>query len=148
MLRPLNTGQVGPPETAKILSRLKLAGIFNIVVGSLSLLWAILMLPQAFFSPVLARLDPEVPRALMIGVILVMSALSAGCGVVELLAGIKLLMRGPGARKLGLISGFVSCAGLWGCCIYPFCLAAGIFTLILLFKEDYRVFLERGEAVG
>ncbi len=207
---------------AKILSRLKLAGTFNIVVGILSLLWAILMLPtitpigrtrQKKISPpefwnyaanghivgtIIVRekkiegtlvpgapgLKRDQPRKFVVDyvfsaesdfderlqkalagtpttyryhfaswwegllppplIMLVVLVLSAACGIVELVAGIMLLKRTPGARTLGLVSGFVSCVSVWGCCVYPFCLAAGIFTLILLFKEQYRLLLEQG----
>jgi hypothetical protein len=43
---------------------------------------------------------------------------------------------------MGLVSGFVSCASLWGCCVYPFCLGSGIYTLVILFGQDARSFLE------
>lgn len=135
-------------DPARVASNIRLAGIFNIIVGILSLLWAVLMLIETFVAPFMAKEDPHgPPPGLMVVIFLLLFLISVGAGVVQLIAGIRLDKCRKGSRTIGLVSGFASCASiLWGCCICPFCVASGIYTLILLFKEPYKAFLSSSSA--
>ena len=123
----------------------KLVGIFNIVVGVLSLLWAGFCALEVLFIPAMPQREfgrGAPPKEFLIGVFFVMLLLSVIAGIIQLVAGTKVLKGSPGARITGLVSGFASCASLWGCCVYPFCVASGIYTLIILFGQDAKSFLE------
>ena len=136
----------GADRAAAFETHRKMVGIFNIVVGILSLLWAafcaifvvtFMAMPQREFG----RDGP--PKELMVAMYGAMLVLSLIAGIIQLVAGTKVLKGSPGARSMGLFSGFLSCASLWGCCVYLFCLASGIYTLIILFGQDARDFLEK-----
>ena len=83
------------------------------------------------------------PKELLVGLFFVMLLFSLVTGIIQLVAGTKVLKGSPGARAMGLVSGFVSCASLWGCCVYLLCLPAGIYTLIVLFGQNAKDFLEK-----
>jgi len=129
------------PLVADILSSIKRIGVFNIIVGCLSLAWAMLMLIEIFAarSGFLHRRDPSLPpveeMVVIFSLLFIFSLIS---GLIQLLAGIFILQRKNLGRTLGLISGFLSCFSLWTCCGYPFCLGSGIYTLIVLFGENVR----------
>ena len=135
----------GVDRAAAFETHRKLVGAFNIIVGILSLLWAALAGFVTFAVTVAGEAihEPGDPPVEVIALFyLVMFVLSLIAGVIQLAAGVKVLKGSPGARNLGLVSGFISCASLWGCCVYPFCLGSGIYTLIILFGQDARSFLE------
>ena len=135
----------GADRAAAFETHRKLVGIFNIIVGILSLLWAGLW-GFVVFAVAMAgqemhgRGDP--PPEVVSLFYLVAAALALAGGIIQLAAGTKVLKGSPGARNMGLFAGFLSCASLWGCCVYPFCLASGIYTLIILFGQDAKSFLE------
>jgi len=135
----------GVDRAAAFETHRKIVGIFNIIVGVLSLLWvAFCVIGMIVFATMpqheLGRDAP--PAGFGLGMYFVMFLLSLIAGVIQLAAGTKVLKGSPGARGMGLASGFVSCASLWGCCVYPFCLASGIYTLIILFGQGAKEFLE------
>ena len=129
---------------------IKVAGIFNIILGSLSVLWAGLMGLYAglFASGAIPTENGSQPPqvALLVTIFLVMAIPSLIAAVIEIVAGIKLLRRSRGARTLGIVAGFVSVLSLWsGCCLWPFGIASGIYTLVVLFRDTSRLALEGGE---
>ena len=132
---------------AKVSVGSKLVGIFNTVVGCISFGWALLCLieiPVAFYMAAEERHrgGPAGPSPILMALIfLVMLGLSVATGIVELMAGIRVLKRREGARKLAFFSAIASLCSLWGCCAYPFCLAAGIYTLVILAREDVKQIL-------
>lgn len=130
-----------------ILASIKRVGIFNIIVGCLSFLWAMLMLIEVFAarSGFLHKYDPNLPPVEeMLVIFLSLLVFSLMSGAIQFLAGILILQRKNFGRVLGLISGFLSCFTFWTCFVYPFCLASGIYTLIILFKSEVRDFFISG----
>jgi len=123
----------------------RLVGTFNIIVGVLSLLWAGV---AAFVTFAVLAVGEEIqdpgdpPIETVVLFYLVISVLSLIVGILQLAAGVKVLKGSAGARSMGLVSGFISCASMWGCCVYPFCLGSGIYTLVILFGQDARTYLE------
>jgi len=124
----------------------KLIGIFNIIAGVVSLLWGLF---AAFVVVVGVIATHEMPRArrdeefwIPVAIYGVMFLLSAITGIVQLVAGTKVLKGSPGARNTGLAAGFLGCVSLWEVCVYPMSLGVGIYTLIILFGRDARSFLE------
>jgi len=133
-----------PSPPSRILTHIKVVGIFNVIVGALSGLWFLfsLMVIMAVAGGMMEG-DPDAPPlAFMYALWAGIGILSLVSGIIEILAGVRLLQRHPAARRVGLVAGFVSCASLWGCCVWPFCLASGIYTLVILFREEARLLLE------
>ena len=136
----------GADRAAAFETHRKMVGIFNIIVGVLSLLWAAFcVIGMVTFAAIPEReLGRDAPPAMFgVGMYFIMFILSLIAGIIQLMAGTKVLKGSPGARNMGLVSGFLSCASLWGCCVYPFCLASGIYTLIILFGQNAKDFLEK-----
>ena len=121
-------------------------GIFNIIAGVVSLLWAVFAAFVVVVGVIATEGMPGRRRDegfwIPVAVYGAMFLLSAVTGIIQLAAGTKVLKGSPGARNMGLASGFISCASLWGCCVYPVSLASGIYTLIILFGHDAKRFLE------
>jgi len=132
---------------ANTLMSIKMAAIFNIVVGILSVLMAGLMVFYAVFFMVGMPREMAAQNAagmfkvmgITSGVAAILSLISAA---IQILAGAYLVMRKPAARMLGLVAGFASCVSLWTYCVWPLCLAVGIFTLIVLFRGSTKQALE------
>jgi hypothetical protein len=123
----------------------KLVGIFNIIAGSLALMWALFALAMTifmYFAFSMAR-PPSGPSQsdtvagwVISGMYGGMALFSVITGAVMLIAGILVLKRSRQCRTWGLVAGFLACASLWAYCLYPFVLAAGIFTLVVLFNGE------------
>ena len=121
---------------------LKLIGIFNIIAGVLNGLWAGLMVLEVFAVLFGAfEADPDFPAPVAAILFLGMFVLSAAAAVFLIVTGVRMLKRAPGSRKLGLAAAIVCCASVWGCCIWPLCLAAGIYSLIALNKDSVKAAL-------
>jgi len=136
---PVPSNQAGPLGTVKAVA------ILNIVAGGLGLLWGLLMLIEAVAGAtgMLPHERGDPPLALMVLICLVMLALAVAGGIFVLFAGVKLLQRKPGARKLAFAAGIVNCAGvIWACCAGVLTLPVGIFTLIVLSREDVKRLVE------
>ncbi|MBM4018578.1 MAG: hypothetical protein FJ288_09670 [Planctomycetes bacterium] len=132
---------------AGALANLRMAAVFNIVAGIVSVLMAgLLVFYAVMFATMGMRtempLDSPPVFKILIGFSAVAALLSLASGAVQILGGTYLAMRRPGARTLGLIAGFASCVSVWGYCVYPLCLAAGIYTVIVLFRRETREMLE------
>jgi len=131
----------GPGANAAL--QIKLIGIFDIIAGGLSILWGLLMI-FGIIGVLTGAMeeDPDAPpAAVMIGLYIGMLVLSIGAGIVEILAGVQVLKRRPGSRKLALVAAIVCCASAWGCCIWPLTLAAGIYSLVALNKDSVKTAL-------
>lgn len=124
---------------------LRLLAILTLIMGGVSLLWSIYMLYRAWaVSAGRVPLEPgSLSRDMVATFIVVLAVLAIGTAVVELVAGIMLLRRSSGCRTMGIIAGVVSCASLWQCCVFPFCLAVGIYALVVLCGRDARDVLDR-----
>lgn len=122
----------------------RIIGVFNIVLGVLDLCWAGLMFIEifAFLGGLIEHGPGDPPPAFMAAFCFGWFLLSAVLGVIQLMAGIALLRRKPGCRRLGIVSAIASCAGLWVCCFYPFCLGCGIYSLIVLLSNDAKRVLD------
>ena len=135
---------VGSPldlrERRKTLFRVKLAGIFALIVGGLSALWALLMVLEVLLA-LAGELDtgPDAPpMEVMVLTFLGLLVFSAATAALQVTGGVKLLRRSKDARGWGIAAGIAGCASLWNCCIYPLCLAAGIYTLVVLLMKDVK----------
>ncbi len=105
--------------------------VAGIVIGGLSLVWGTFCGYAALLAlsgGLPAGPDPRAIAALYIA----MAVFSLSAALVQLVAGVALLLKRRRARGLGILSGIVSCASVWGCCIYPFCLGFGIYSLVVL----------------
>jgi hypothetical protein len=135
-----------PVPGSNVLGRLKVVAILGIILGGLSLLWALLMaveIPLALSGALDEGRGPDdPPREVMAAVFLVLLLLSLGLGLLQILSGVRTLKRQRGARGLGLACGIASICSLWVCCLYPFCLAFGIFALVTFASDDVRRALE------
>ena len=125
--------------------RRKIIGVFHIVVGALNLCWAGLLI-LVIFSILAGNVPnnpgdppPEMTATFTFG----LSLLSAGLGVLQLVAGVALLNRRRGCRTLGIIAAVASCLSLWSGCLYPLCLGSGIASLIILLGRDAQRLLDR-----
>jgi len=131
---------------AGTLMQIKMAAVFNIVVGILNVLTAGLMVFYAVMFMV--GMPREMPHdsagALKVMGILsgVAAFLSVVLAVLQIFAGAYLVMRKPAARTLGLVAGFASCVSLWGLCVWPLSLATGVYTLIVLFRGSTKQALQ------
>jgi len=122
---------------------IKLIGIFNIVAGGLSILWGLMMVfgIVGVLTGAMER-DPDTPpEAVMLALYAVMIILGGGGGAVEIWAGVQVLRRARGARKLVLVSAILCCASLWSCCVWPLTLGAGIYSLVVLNKDSVKAAL-------
>jgi hypothetical protein len=100
----------------------------------LSLLWALFCGFVAF--SVLGGLLPDMPEepdpSVIVAIYGVIAVLSIVAGIFQVTAAVSMLRRKRAARKLGIASGVISCMSLWGCCVFPFHLAFGIYSLSVL----------------
>jgi len=140
-------GQAAAPSAlapgANAALHVKLIGIFDIIAGGLSILWGLLMV-FGIIGVLTGAMeeDPNAPpAAVMIVLYIGMLILGIGAGIVDILAGVRVLKRRPGSRKLALVAAIVCCASAWGCCIWPLCLAAGIYSLVALNKDSVKAAL-------
>jgi len=140
---------------------IKLAGIFNIIAGSLSALMSLAWLAYLVFfgaifghlakmpgtSPTSTGMPPGFPTDFpmaIFGIIFgVLFVFSAATSALLLIAGIKLLKRRPGARTWAIVAAIVSCCCLWNhCCVWFLCLGSGVYTLIAMLREDVKYTLD------
>lgn len=152
---PTAAGGAQPPyysfdRAASMESHRKLIGIFGIIVAVFSFLWAAF---AAFVVVAAVAMSQELParhRAeemwLPVAIYGAMFVLSTITGILQLTAAVKVLRGSRGARNWGVVSGVISCASLWGFCVYPFSLAAGIYMLVILLAPDARSLLETRRA--
>jgi len=138
--------QAGPVDQAglRVDVHRRVIGVFNIILGVLDLLWAGLMFIEifAFLGGLIEEGPGEPPPEFMAAFCFGWFLLSAVLAVIQLMAGIALLRRKPGCRRLGIVSAIASCAGLWACCFYPFCLGCGIYSLVVLLSNDAKRVLD------
>ena len=143
------------PVTSSIATHINVIGILNIVVGILTFLWVLYAALNAFVLRLPTMVDlpqgppPDEMAKSMLGAMsnanVVMLLLSVPTGILQILAGILILARNKTARTLGIIAGSLGCVSLWTCCAFPFCLGCGIYTLIILFREEVKHIFEAGQ---
>lgn len=123
-------------------THLVLVPLFDVIVGVLSLLWCLYMLLEAHLLSTGVIPIPRGPgqpsRELVTGICLVLAALALVTAVVQIMVGIALFRRTPRCRIWGIVSGVISCAAVWQCCAFVFCLPIGIYSLVVLFSSDAR----------
>ena len=121
----------------------RLIGIFGIVVGVLSMLWAGLCGFTAIF--ILTGDFPNQPpmeqRELMAVMYRVFAVLGLITGLVQISAAIWLLCRKRGCRILGILAGFFSCLSVWGCLVWLLSLGYGVYSLVTLCGRDASIAL-------
>lgn len=141
--RPPVTAAPGVPPAAApaavapaILTHIKVIGVLNIIAGVMSVLWGLLCLIEIAmaFGLALDVLPPDVA-----------ADFGRGDDSPVLMAGIRLLKRPKGSRKLGLAAGFAGAFSVWGCCVWPVGLGVGIYTLVILFGQAAKNFLDSRE---
>jgi hypothetical protein len=126
------------PAALRIDAHRKVIGVFHVVLGVLNLCWAGLWFLQifVFLGGGIEQGPGEPPVEFGAAVAFGLFVLSMVLAAIQLVAGAALLQRKRGCRKLGIASAVASCAGLWACCFYPFCLGCGIYSLIVLLSHD------------
>lgn len=124
----------------KLVANLKAAGILSIVLGGLVLAWALLMAIEIPLSLSGAFEDghDDPPREAIAAIFAVLFLLSVGLGLLQIVSGVRLLQLRKGARTLATVSGIATLAALWVCCLYPFCVPLGVYTLVILSREEVR----------
>ncbi len=122
----------------------RLIGIFGLVVGMMNILLA------AFYGFVVALVNDvalpnppppgelEAARAVYVG----LAAITALTALVQIAASFWLLCRYAGCRKMGIAASIVSCISIWGCFVWPFSLAHGIYALAMLCGRDAATVLQ------
>lgn len=112
----------------------KLLGIFGIVVGILTILWACFygVFVVLAIAGELPDAPPEPGLQVVAGFYGVLAVLCIGTGILQITAGIWLLRRKRRCRNLGIMAAIVSCASMWGCFVWPFSLGFGIYALVIL----------------
>jgi len=140
---------------------LKIAGIVNIVMAGIDILyaalWAIVAICVATgaLDPQLANLPErpavapgDIPNSVLVAVILGIGVLALAAGLLKLIGGIKILRRSSGAWGFGLVSGILGCLQIWCSylCLIP--LAVGVFTIVVLSLENSRRYLRENPASG
>jgi hypothetical protein len=123
-----------------------LIAIFGLSVGLLSMLWAVLCAFLAACYSIVGAL-PDMPREPEASVgaagYAVMAGLTLLVGILQIVAALPLFWKKRIARGLGITSAVISCISIWGCCIYPFYLAFGIYSLIILCGRSATEMLDR-----
>ena len=125
---------------ARVAGRVRAVAILNLVVGALNLMWGLLMIAEAFvFSAGMIPQEPGgPPQEFMVGFCAVLAVLCLGTALIEVLAGLFLLLEKRNARGWGIAAGAISCMSLWTCCVAFFCVPVGIYTLVVLCGRDAR----------
>ncbi|HVS72826.1 MAG TPA: hypothetical protein VHQ47_16335 [Phycisphaerae bacterium] len=144
-----------PPEGYESAPKLvRLAGTFNIIVavldilsalglGTMIVLLATGIVPEAMLDsePGMALGGSRPPLALFLVTWGCCAALEIAVAVVKLVGATKLLHTSRNAWGWGLATGIVGCGQFW-CgltCVLP--MAAGIYTIVILCREDVRRYL-------
>ncbi len=125
----------------------RMIGVFCIAVALLNLLWTgccafiVITVLSGSFPEINMQggADPQV----MVVVYGPMGVLAALTALLQLLAGVFLLLKKRRCRKLGVFCGVISCMSLWGCCVYPFSLGLGIYSLVILSSRNAVGVLDR-----
>ena len=128
---------------------LRLVAIFNFISAGIDLLYALAMIGVAIFIPVMiaqenARGVPagsSPPPALFAVIYGACAVLSAAVGTVKLIGARKILARGCNAWGWGLAMGICGCPQLWCGLFFVLPLAAGIFTIVIMCRQDVRTYL-------
>jgi hypothetical protein len=128
----------------------RLLGIFGIIVGVLSMLWAgmcglviFLVMEGEMPNP------PQEPELKVVAALYaVFGVLSIGTGILQIAAGISLLRRTRGCRKVGIVSGIISCVSMWGCFAWVFGLGYGVYALVILCGRNAIMAMEVRPAPG
>ncbi len=140
--RPTYAAAAGDRGTARASFEVhcNVAAVAGVAVGGLSLLWSLFCVYVALYARTVGL--PEGPETqVVLAAYAALAVLSVLTGIVQISAGVSLFLRWPRARNLGLVSGIVSCTSLWGCCIYPFCLGYGVYSLVVLCGRDAQELL-------
>jgi hypothetical protein len=131
----------------KMAAHIRRIGIFDIIVAGLLFFWLALAF-LAFFlrgSPAFQEHMPPSLRNLQMGTFAwIQVGISCLTCLMQLTAGVLLLRMSRSARAFGIAAGILSCIIIWDCCIYPFSLAVGIYTLSILLKHQARLMFEGG----
>ncbi|MEA1951067.1 MAG: hypothetical protein U9N87_06760 [Planctomycetota bacterium] len=135
---------------------LRLIGVLSLVMSVLCLIWGLLCIfvslalrSDAFpIPPEFQELQDPAVMQFAVVFYLVVGLLSLVTFCCLLASGICVLARRRWARLLGLIVAALSCASLWQCFLYPFCLGLGIYSIVVLYSEDARLLLERPAEPG
>ena len=122
----------------------KLIGIFGILVGVLSMLWACAcgLVVYVALAGGMPNPPPEPGIEAMAAVYGVLGVLSIGTGIVQVLAGISLLRQTRACRSLGIASGIISCMSMWGCFVWLFNVGYGVYALVIFCGRNATIALE------
>ncbi len=123
----------------------RMIGVFSVAVALINLLWTgfCVFIVVMMLSGGLPEMPNDADSQVVVVVYGPMAVLAALTALVQLLAGVFLLLKKRRCRKLGVFCGVISCMSLWGCCVYPFSLGLGIYSLVILSGRNAIGLLDR-----
>ena len=132
---------INPPA----LTRIRLAAILNIVIGIVTLL-AATCVAFGISTPYLEELEApdEMARFFEHHLYVASALLNMALGVLMITAGALMEAGKKSGRTLGIIAGFACCVSFWSCCTFILRLGCGVYTLIILFREETKYIFETG----
>ena len=150
---PAGEGYGQVPADATVKKLIMLAFIFDFVMAGIDAVYGIGMIVAAFVVPAIitasaaagpAGASPPPPTAVLVVIYCGMGLVSLLAGIVKLIAGLKMKRNSRGAWGWGLAAGIVACVQLWCSffCVLP--MAAGIYSIVILCREDVRSYFARG----
>ncbi len=123
----------------------RMIGVFCIAVALLNLLWTgcCVFMVVMMLGGGLPNMPDNADTQVVVAVYGPMGVLAALTALLQLLVGVFLLLKKRRCRKLGVFCGVISCMSLWGCCVYPFSLGLGIYSLVILSGRNAIGVLDR-----
>ena len=133
----------------------RLAGIFNLVMGGLDLVYALytIFVGAFMYAIFTGKLGPTPPPPGASGMVWLMTGIHLGYAVcsfavapVKIIAGYKLLRGGRNARSWAYVAGCAGCVQIWCsvCCVIP--MACGVYTIVAMSLDTVRAYMAGRDA--